>query len=188
MKVRRVRGVCKHPPRAGRRTLARVLGLTLGATLLPSCQPAAAPRTITVAALESAPPARKTAQKKLVVPDAAALQRVCYPLGSRLGLLQVRSAKEWELVARAIPQIGPCPDLTRGALVGLACWTGTPVDGAWPVSLAAVRVREGAGLLEGDFHPGTYLPDGTAYLETAYVPGLRSVLIVDVSGTTFYPD
>ncbi len=188
MKVRRVRGVCKHPPHAGHRTLARVLGLTLGATLLLGCQPNATPRTITVAALEGAPPARTTAQKKLVVPDTAALQRVCYPLGPRLGLLQVRSAKEWELVSRAVPQIGPCPDLARGALVGLACWTGTPVDGTWPVSLATVRVCEGAGLLEGDFHPGTYLPDGTAYLETAYVPGLRSVLIVDVSGTTFYPD
>lgn len=164
------------------------LGLILAAGLGTGCRPAAAPRTITVAALEGAPPAPKTAQRRLIIADAAALRRVCYPLGSRLGLLQIRSAKEWERVARELPQLGPCPDLTRGAVVGLACWTGTPVSGGWPVTLAAIRVHEGAGLVEGDFHAGTYLPDGVAYVETAHVHGLRTVLIVDVSGTTFYPD
>lgn len=125
---------------------------------------------------------------RLVVADAEALRFLCTPLGPRLGLVEIHSPRQWEFLAQVAPQIGRCPDLRAGTLVGIACWAGTPVDGRWPVQLEAVQVHQGAGLLKARFRGGNYLPDGTARLETAYVEGLRAVLVVDVNGTDFYPN
>ncbi len=73
-------------------------------------------------------------------------------------------------------------------LVGIACWAGTPIDGGWPIQLETVRVQSGGGLLNAKFNGGSYLPDGTARLETDYVKGLATVLVVDIDGTSFYPE
>ena len=153
----------------------------------PACTAPSKPRTITMAALESAPPVLSTDVRHVVVANPAALRDLCMPLGTRLGLLQIRSAAEWERVARVAPQIGSRPDLRNGTLIGLACWAGTPVDGRWPVHIDAIRIHDGAGLVTAVFEGGTYLPDGTAVIETAHVPGLAIVLAVDLNGTTFYP-
>ena len=72
-------------------------------------------------------------------------------------------------------------------MVGIACWAGEPVDGTWPVRVEGVRVQRGGGLVDATFRGGTYLPDGAAYIETAYVVGLRDVLGVQVNGTLFQP-
>jgi hypothetical protein len=123
-----------------------------------------------------------------VVADPLPLRELCIPLGPRLGLIQIRSARQWDLLARAAPQLGQCPDFSRGILVGLICWAGTPLDGHWPIRLDSVQVRDGAGLVHADFRGGTYLPDGVAFLEIAHVPGLATVLVVNVNGATFYPE
>lgn len=163
-------------------------GLASLAVLLAACNTAPKPKTITMAALESAPSAPTAGIERLIVSDPLALQEMCTPLGRRLGLVQVRCRSDWIRLARAVPQIGPCPDLRHGMLVGLACWAGTPVDGHWPLRIDAVRVHDGAGLVEADFHGGSYLPDGTTFLEIAHVAGMSAVLAVDINGTTFYPE
>ena len=138
--------------------------------------------------MEKAPAATAIAYEHIVVADPLPLRELCIPLGPRLGLIQIRSTRQWELLARAAPQLGQCPDLSRGILVGLICWAGTPLDGHWPIRLDSVQVRDGAGLVRADFRGGTYLPDGVAFLEIAYIPGLATVLVVNVNGATFYPE
>lgn len=144
-------------------------------------------RVVTLESLEAAPTKPMRDTQRYVVSDPQTLQRLCTPLGPRLGLLQIKSARDWELLRRLVPEIGPCPDLTHGTMIGLACWAGTPLDGRWPIDLQSIQLRSGGGLISASFHGGTYLPDGTARLETTYVKGLNTVLVVDVDGTSFYP-
>ena len=166
---------------------AALLAVALAALpLCSACTASRTPRAITLAALENAPVALAQPQQ-ITVADAAALRQICLALGPRLGLIQIRSAAEWARLARIAPQLGPCPDLRQGTVVGLACWAGTPVDGHWSVHIDTVRVCDGAGLVTADFAGGTFLPDGSAQLETAHVQGLAAVLAVDVDGTMFYP-
>jgi hypothetical protein len=181
--VRRTVSQCKRPAPAG-------LGGAVCLVLLPwlsACSSLSAPQTITLATLENAPPAATTEGRRVIVSDTTALRDMCTPLGPRLGLLQVRSAAQWARLVRAAPQIGPAPDFGTGIFIGIACWAGTPVDGHWPIHIDTVRVHDGAGLVTGAFEGGSYLPDGTAVLETAHVKGLMAVLAVDLNGTTFYP-
>jgi hypothetical protein len=126
--------------------------------------------------------------RRTVVGDSRALQDVCTPLGPRLGLLQVRSPDQWNRLARILRLTRPCPDFGRGTLVGIVSWAGAPLDGAWPVRLDSVQVADGGGLVNATFSTGSYLPDGTAYAETAFVQDLQAVLVVNVNGTTFYPE
>ncbi|MCH8970424.1 MAG: hypothetical protein IIA66_15065 [Planctomycetes bacterium] len=49
-----------------------------------------------------------------------------------------------------------------------------------------MRMVDSAGLLVSHFHSGCYLPDTTAYLESAYVEGLSALLVVDVDDVRFY--
>ena len=180
-RVRTAGTLCKRP--AGP---TRLLLQLAALTVLSACSLPSDPKTITMTALESAPLAAISGTERITVSDPAALRQLCKPLGPRLGLLQVRSAGEWDRLVHVAPQLGPRPDSGPGMLVGLACWAGTPVDGRWPVHIDAVRVCEGAGLLIAEFVGGSYLPDGTARLETAHVSDLAAVLVVDVNGTTFY--
>lgn len=142
---------------------------------------------ITMDTLENAPPVATTAVQHAVIADPTALRELCTPLGPRLGLIQVRSVAEWTRLTRLAPHLGPPPDFRTGMLIGLASWAGTPLDGRWPVHINKVRVHDGAGLVTGAFEGGSYLPDGTAVMETAHVQGLAAVLAVDLNGTTFYP-
>ena len=188
-RVRTGRTLCKPPARRGPDNQPlRLLLTVVVALMLPACRSVSAPRTITLAALEQAPTATATTYEHVVVANPQPLRALCTPLGPRLGLVQIRSAQQWALLAQAAPHLRPCPDLRRGILVGLVCWAGTPVDGHWPIRIDGVQVREGAGLVRADFRGGTYLPDGVTFLETAHVPGLAVVLAVDVNGATFYPE
>ena len=157
-------------------------------TALSACTTPRAVHTITLADLETAPPARTQRLGRTVVCDADAIKPLCTPLGSRLGLLEIRSQREWQSLVRAASSSGPCPNLQNGIVIGIVSWAGLPVDGRWPIELDSIQLRDGGGLVNATFQPGTYLPDGTTYLETAYVEGLQAVLAVNVNGTTFYPD
>ncbi len=190
--VRTTRRVCKHAKRRVRCAGAAVWISAVGVATLPvlglfsGCAAPVPTRTVTLAALEEAPAAQTSAAHWLVA-NINALRTLCAPLGPRLGFLQVQTPDEWERLANAAPQLRETPGFGRGVLIGVASWAGTPVDRAWPVHIQRVRVYHGAGLVEARFHPGTYLPDGTAYLETAHVNGLEKVLAVRVDGSLYYP-
>lgn len=158
------------------------------ACLLSACHLGPREKTVRLADLEHAPPAVLARPQRVGISDPEALRELCSPLGPRLGLLQVRSVADWNRLARIAPALGRCPDLQCGIVIGLACWAGTPLDGRWSIHIAAVRVHDGAGLIQAEFQGGTFQPDGTAILETAHVPGLAAVLAAEVNGTTFCPE
>jgi hypothetical protein len=141
--------------------------------------------TVSLTDLETSPARLPTGIQRGFIEDPADLESLVYPLGRRLGLLEVRDAQQWRLLAQAVPGLGECPDLSRGGLVGLVSLGGTPIAGGPPFRLKAVRVHRGAGLIEVQFNSGTYLPDGSSYFEMAYVNGLRSVLVVNVDGLEY---
>jgi hypothetical protein len=147
-----------------------------------------ASRTVALATLETAPRAVPVHCKQVIATNPAGLRALCVPLGPRLGLIQVRAPQEWRQLAEQAPELGAPPDLQTGIVIGLVSFAGSAVDGGWPIQIESVRVYEGAGLVYADFHGGTYLPDGTVRCEIAQVPGLRTVLVVDVDGTTFIPE
>lgn len=115
------------------------------------------------------------------------LQGLAQPLGARLALLELRDEAAWQALCEAAGHDLPAPDFSRGAAVGVVSLVGQPVDGEWPLGLDAVRVMDGAGLVVTHFKGGTYLPDGSACAEVAFVPGLEKVLVLDISGARFYP-
>lgn len=173
--------LCKSRRGAGRRALPLVL------LLLAGCASATVPKTVSLQALQQAPPAAAEHVEHAVIADAEALRGLCTPLGPQVGLIQVRSPTEWTRLVRATGVAKPCPDFRRGTLVGLLCWTGTPIRGGEPIRIQSVRVKEGGGLVYAQFAGGSYLPDGTAYLDSVFVPNLDAVLAVDVNGVLHFP-
>lgn len=130
-----------------------------------------------------------TGRQCIVVSDPAELAPLCTPLGSpRLALLTVRSSSEWRRLCRATRDLGLAPDFRTGIVVGLLARAGEPIDGRWPLELMAVRACGRTAMLEGRLEPGTYLPDATPYLETAFAAGVTEVIAVDVNGDAFYPN
>jgi hypothetical protein len=189
--VRRRVGKRGRPVRQFVPTLAGRAGpgiwLVVSLASLCACGPVSGPRTISLQALEAAPPAKVPATTRHLVGDPDALRPLYQPLGRRLGLIQVRDAYEWDQFTRATGSTAPCPDLRRGIVVGLVSDTGTPLAGGWPFRWEAIRVSDRAGLIEAHFNGGNYLADGTTYLETAYIDGLSAVLVVSVDGVQYYP-
>jgi hypothetical protein len=162
-------------------TLAGLAGLS-------ACGLRARPQVITARALEDAPVVEPRVTRRAIVSDPTCLREFYHPLGERLGLFQIHSREQWEALRRQAPELGPTPDLDGGIVVGLASHAGLPLDGTWPIHLRSVRVHNGAGLATGNFEGGSFLPDGTTFLEAAQYDGLAAVLIVDVNGTRFYPE
>lgn len=107
------------------------------------------------------------------------------PLGERMGLLVIHSAKEWEKVAAAAPALRDHAPPDFGCVVCLISWAGTPLSGKFPMSVRTIFVADGAAAVVADFEPGTYLPDAATYITAILAPGVREVLEVDVSGTRF---
>lgn len=161
--------------------LAAVL-VTIG-----GCRSAPTAPTISLQELKTAPVQPLADRQRHVVSDRDALRPLCQPLGRRVGLVQVRDVREWEQLARAVPQLGSCPDLALGIVVGLLSEGGIPLEDDWPFEWQALRLRDGAGLIEAHFNGGNYLPDDTVLIETAYVPNLKAVLAVSVDGTWYFP-
>jgi hypothetical protein len=168
-----------------RRSVLPACAVTLGALAACSIQPAQ--ERLTIHSLEMAQKVCPEAPRRAIVSDCAALQDLCYPLAGRLGLLQVHSPDDWSRLIQVAPELGPCPDFSRGMVVGVVSWAGLPLDGEWPIALEDVRCCHGAGLVSAHFRGGSYLPDGTTYLEAAFLEDLEAVLILDVNGVRFYP-
>lgn len=185
MSLRTAWYVCKN---GARRPRALLLAVIVSACWQPSCKLGPEVQRVSLAELEAAPPANLATLKRVTVANADALRALCAPLGPRLGLLQVQSPAEWIRLQAAVAGLGPCPDLRRGMVTGLACWAGQRVDGQWPIHIRALRVHDGAGLLAAQFQGGTFLPDASAVAEIGYVPGLKRILVAEIDGTIFCPD
>ena len=91
------------------------------------------------------------------------------------------------MLARAAPGIGPQPDLERGVVIGLLWRAGIPLDGGWPIDIVSVRVAQRGSYVVGRAQAGTCLPDGTCYLDLAYVPTPATVLVVDFGNLRVFP-
>ncbi len=180
MRVRIADGVCKA---VGRRCFAG-LALTLSAL---GCGPAPRTHEVSLRALRQAPPARLDRHARAWGRDADALRGICQPLGKRCGLLQIRTAADYARVANSLALPPERPDFNQGTLVALVSWAGTPCSGHKPVGIESLQMVDGGGLLHADFEGGTYHPDGAVFAETAFVPGLIAVLVVDLGGSTFFP-
>ncbi len=161
--------------------------LCLCLVLSASCAPGSTARTIRLEQLEAAGELPLRTLKRGLVRDPSALEPLLRPLGRRLSLLEVKTPAEWEVLSRAVPGLCKCPDLAHGAVIGLVARAGRPLDGQWPASMERIRVSQGAGLLTVRFEGGSFLPDGTSYVELAQVEGLEAVLVVDVGASRFFP-
>jgi len=175
------------PPQPSRRRCALAGLLIAGLAALTSCAGRSARPAITVQALESASRVAPTFTRRAIVTRPDELGDLYHPLGRRCGLIEVRSGSEWERLRRVAPELGPPPDFRRGAVIGITSDAGLPLDGSWPIGLEAVRVCAGAGFAVARFPGGTFLPDGTTYLEASQIEGLAVVLMVEINGTRFYP-
>ncbi len=177
---------CKSDPtlRCARRAIWPISCLL--STLL-SCASGRPPQTLSLQSLESAPPGEMHTPQRCVVSDADVLTPLCRPLSPRLGLICVRTASDWEIFRRAVPDAGQKPDFSRGMLLGVASFAGQPLSGTWPIEIEYVRIIQGAGLVSAHFEGGNYLPDGTTFIETTFVPTLQTVLVVDINGVRFLP-
>lgn len=122
-----------------------------------------------------------------LVSDVAALEEAFQPLGPRLGLVRVRSSVGWERLREIAPTLADQPDFRHGLAVGVISRCGEPLDGVWPIEVDEARLFQGAVYLTVDFHSGTYLADGAAYLDMVYIPDGTDVLVVEVNGVRFYP-
>ena len=158
---------------------ALLVALTSCATRLPVTQ-------VSLRALETAPSSRPRERARTIVSDVDKLGSLHHPLNVNIGIVQVRSIADWRRLNEVAPQPGPPPDFSRGIVVGVLSRAGTPIDGGWPASIKGVQMVDSAGLLVSHFQSGCYLPDTIAYLECAYVEGLRSLLVVDVDDLRFY--
>lgn len=184
------------------------LSLTLCAGSLLAVASCAATREVVVRLddLERSPHQPIRSIGRLVASDPRQLARLTTPLGPRAGLVQVRTPEDWRRLARAVSLPIDPPDLENGMVVGLSCVAGLPLDAdaqtlgpsaaaegrtalvdEWPLLLRHARTVDGGGMLEAEFRGGTYLVDGTTFLDLAYIPRMRSVLVVDVNGLRFYP-
>lgn len=164
----------------------RRLALTLVGYLLLVAGCAPRERIVSVNQLESAASAPGECWYVRVA-DPAALATRGEAFGRRVGLVEIRNARDWARLAEASPGIGPCPDFRRGIVAGLVYFGGTPVDGGWPLEIECVRVFEGAALLEARFNGGSFLADGVGYAHLAHVEGLRAVVMVEIDGNRYYP-
>lgn len=160
----------------------------VGLAALSSCGTRSRTRVVSVHTLETAAPVEPTATRRAVLACAAELSNLYRPLNSRLGLFQIQNAAEWNTLQHCAPELGRCPDLSGGIVVGVVSRAGLPLNGTWPIHVQAARVHEGAGFVIAHFDGGSFLPDGTTYVETAQFNNLRAVLMVEVNGVRFYPD
>jgi hypothetical protein len=182
---------CKQ--RASRKPPAALLrrALAVAALTLPLSACSAPPRRpgLSLQEIEAAPVTAPMAPMHILIADPRPLRDLIRPLGRRIGLLEVRSESEWERLRAAAPHIGDCPDLRNGLLMGLVSELGEPLRrDVWPVSIGAVQVFSGAGLVTGAFQPGSYFPDGAMFVTAAIIPDLVAVVAVDLNGVRFFPE
>lgn len=144
-------------------------------------------RTVSVQELEDALSGYPEPFAQILVSSPEKLGSIYRPLGPRLGLIVVSNADEFGRLATSAVGLGRTPDFSRGKMIGVASLAGESIDGEWPIRLEDVQLRQGAGLVSAHFHSGTYLADGLAHADLAFVRNLEAVLIVDINGIRYYP-
>ncbi len=165
--------------------------LASGALLLAGC---AATAVSTAAAM----PTWELANAESVTPVPIARVRVSYdrPLPATLtqklcdefSLVTINTPDDWAEVRRRLQLADPVYPVSfaGGTIVGVLASVGEAAQAEWPIHIVGIRTRGGLGWLEAGFNPGVYYPVKTAaYLELAYVPGLRAVCMARVGHRTF---
>lgn len=177
-----------NPTRPARQGLGGMTALPVCVLLvaLTSCATRLPVTHVSLRALETAPSSRPRERIRTIVSDVDKLGALHHALNVNIGIVQIRSIADWRLLNEVAPQPGPPPDFSRGIVVGVLSRAGMPLDGGWPASIESVQMVDSAGLLISHFHSGCYLPDTTAYLESAYVEGLHTLLVVDIDDLRFY--
>lgn len=183
MSVNPPASLCK-PTRARTKRLTQ-FAVVVAVVALVGCHAHRSRRTVSLPQLEQGTLVLPTQVRRSQLSSDADLGPSYHELAPRLAAIVVRTEAEWGRLRAAAPEIGPQPDLSAGAVVGLISRAGSPVSGRWPLSIKHVRVSDGAGLLVGAFSPGSYQPDGAAYIETAYISGLETVLVVEINGLRY---
>lgn len=144
-------------------------------------------RVVSVQQLERASPCTESALGRALVSDPRRLAGMMSVLSPRLAVVQACSDAEWRLLQATAPELAGRPDFSRGMVIGVLTAAGSSLDGRWPIRIESVRVFDEAGYVCATFEGGSYLPDGVAYVEAAYVPGLKAVVMLDVNGVRYYP-
>lgn len=140
--------------------------------------------TIHMSDLESAAPARFRPLGTLILSSDADLGPGATRLDERLVLVSCPVQTAPPVLRGALPaDCGP-----GGTLVGVGLRLGVCLDGLSPIRIDEFRQTQGAGMLKVDLTPATYLPDGTLYLDLAYLDRPSAVLVVDVDEVRYYPD
>ena len=185
MRVRLPGLSCKPAARRARLAPLVLLGALAGVAFA-GCHTRTATPTTDWTALDLGSQVTPRRLHRAALGDPAGLAPLHRPLSARLGVVVVRNADDWQTLADAIPDIGPCPDLTGGAVIGLVTRTGTPVDGGWPVQVTGARQAGRAGVVQVSSRGGAYLSTGIVYVEVIYVPGPQKVVAVDLDGWRQY--
>lgn len=179
-------GAGTRGPRARLRTTL-LTGIS-GLLALSACRVPQQVHLISLPTLEQAPAVELIPIGQAVLGDPVQLAAAYTPLSSRMGVYQIRTQDDWHALTRLAPQLGPCPPLDGGLVVAFASRIGTPLRHDWPVRIERARVVAGGVLVEAHFNGGNFLPDGTTYIDAAYISGGRDLLAVEVNGVSFVPD
>lgn len=135
--------------------------------------------------LEVAAEARLSEPQRAVVLDESRIASLVRSVNDRVALIEIRDDREWDVFRATCVGLGPRPNFSCGAFVAVMTRVGQPLDGEWPCRLEGVRVVQGAGLVNATLRGGTYLPDGTTYIDGAIVCGLRRSLVLEINGDRF---
>src|SRR5260370_646487 len=108
---------------------AALAGVALLAPAIASCSASIHTLHVSEPVLEVAPEAVTRELGRALVTNPAPIERLYQPLGQRMGLCQIRTNADWDLLRRAIPQLGPSPDLSRGIAIAVISRAGQPLSG-----------------------------------------------------------
>lgn len=113
-------------------------------------------------------------------------ERLC----DEFDFVRIRSAAEWDRLARSVTLEGGMPhrrpDFSHGCVVGIIARIGQPAGDAWPLRLEEVRATDRIGWVRFRLSAGLYYPiSSSAYFVAAYVPGLREARMVQVNKRIF---
>ncbi len=164
-----------------------LVGVCLTMTGLACSAPGPA-RVVSAVELSEAARAATLPAGRSVVTDVSRLQPLLTRVAPELGVIQVRTPADWELLRSVAPALGPPPALEHGMVVGLVSLLGRPLGVDFPIEIHAVRVLDRAGCVSGTLTPGTFFPDALAFVDTAYVPDLHAVVMMEVNGIRYYPE
>lgn len=107
-----------------------------------------------------------------------------YSLSDRFDFVIVTTPAHWAQMLKAtnLDAETPCPDFSRGVVVGLTARVGETRADRWPALINTVRQRGRVAFLYGEFHEGFYRPLAVPpYLHLVYVEGVDTFLGVKVN-------